>query len=1103
MANLTTTIVSLNICAITSATKIEMLRNFLNLNKYDIVLLQEVSVPSFNFFGYREIVNKGPNNRGTAILYKENVPLHSFQQTLDGRGTSARFGQHTIVNVYAPSGSQHRQARNQFFGQTVTPLFSSAVDNILMAGDFNCVTRAQDCTGAFRPCLALNQLLEGLHLVDPTAVRARHVIFTHRTQHSAARLDRFHVSDALVPQVTSMHETPCAFTDHVAVACHINLGVAHAPRGPSYWKLNQAILLDNHFLPEFTAAWAEWVNHKHRYTDIAEWWDKYAKTKIKFFCLKFTSQMYKDENAMCDHLQQCLKDLMREPIPSAALQQQINEIKTALVERTDRRLAGLTIRSKCPSPVADEKASMHHVVRRHRRARSRAIQQLTLPDGSTTNKNFEILTHARHTLTEKFSAPIGPSLVSQYLQPQQSLLSEEDRDALGRDITEDELLEAVKASPHGKSPGSDGLPPEFYTKTWEVIKNDFLQIVKCVLARGQLTQSQTKGVLVLIPKTPQPRTLDQYRVLTLLNADYKIIARALQRRVTTEMVQALLHPTQVGAGTKRDITASLCDIREVIALHEHTKQAAALVSIDLKAAFDNVNHEYLFETLARLGLGARFTSWLKAMYTACISCVEINGYISNPFPVGRSVRQGCPLAMLLYSLATRPMVAELDNRLTGTKVAPNTTPFKVTNYVDDTQVVLVTERDYKVLKDTLGRFAGASGSQVNWQKSTTLLLGSWEQPPQYEFTTVVQTKILGIQFTAQTKALPTLNWPAVVNGAMAVLGANKFRQFTLEEKVWFVGTYALSKLWYVAKVVAPLAKNLTRVRVLVNQFLWSGRVVKLPYPVICLPRGKGGLDLHDALLRCHALYVARWWTIKRVTPLAFSATCLDAWTLEFAQRVPRACDHYRHYATTVKKLPLGMIGEGKSAIAITYAALRATTLKATIRVEHTLPNTDWPKVWANVQAKYLPLSVRHVWFDLVHDIMPTNERLNRIGLSDTDKCVRCQRWDTALHRATTCGEAAATWSWLKGKLAGVTGAPQNTFAQDFLSRPDTKYPDNEAHNTAVWLAGSTLTAVLGEGTAPPTGTVKDMLNRERAKLLANRPRYAQRKFGEHLARLQI
>ena len=81
IANLTTSIASPTIGNITSDTKVNMLRKFFSHSQFDIVFVQEVAVPSFNAFGYEEVVNLGPGRRGTAILYHENIPLNSFHRT--------------------------------------------------------------------------------------------------------------------------------------------------------------------------------------------------------------------------------------------------------------------------------------------------------------------------------------------------------------------------------------------------------------------------------------------------------------------------------------------------------------------------------------------------------------------------------------------------------------------------------------------------------------------------------------------------------------------------------------------------------------------------------------------------------------------------------------------------------------------------------------------------------------------------------------------------------------------------------------------------------------------------------------------------------------
>ena len=181
-------------------------------------------------------------------------------------------------------------------------------------------------------------------------------------------------------------------------------------------------------------------------------------------------------------------------------------------------------------------------------------------------------------------------------------------DSVLRTYRIEEVQKAVADSLRGKCPGPDGLPAEFYAAVLGDVQDTLLQVFREVLARGRMCDSQGQGVVVLVPKTPHAATLSEHRPLTMLNADYEILARVVNKRILPLLPQ-ILDPAQVGTGTKRDITSSLCDIRDVISHHERTEEpAAVVVSIDLAGAFNNVHHEFLFRLLERLGFGSKFVS---------------------------------------------------------------------------------------------------------------------------------------------------------------------------------------------------------------------------------------------------------------------------------------------------------------------------------------------------------------------------------------------------------------------------------------------------------------------------------------------------------------
>ena len=316
----------------------------------------------------------------------------------------------------------------------------------------------------------------------------------------------------------------------------------------------------------------------------------------------------------------------------------------------------------------------------------------------------------------------------------------------------EEVQQSIADGAKGKCPGPDGLPLELYSAVWSVIKGDFLSVVTTVLDRRRTCESQKAGVLVLVPKVPNARTGQQYRPLTMLNSDYKIIVQILNTKIVKHM-PTLLNPSQVGPGSERGITGSLVEIREAVAHHDATQQPAALVSLDLQWAFDLVNHDFLFAVLRGLGFGATFTSWLQCLCAGCSSWVEVNGYLLAPFAIGRSVRQGGPESMTLFILVIRPFVARLHSVLRSTLIRG--IHFVLANYVDDTQILLTGPDQIPALKNTVGEFQGTSGLRVNYAKSMALTLGGWDpEAAVLPFGVVANTRILGIVFSPHVDQLP-------------------------------------------------------------------------------------------------------------------------------------------------------------------------------------------------------------------------------------------------------------------------------------------------------------------------------------------------------------
>ena len=90
------------------------------------------------------------------------------------------------------------------------------------------------------------------------------------------------------------------------------------------------------------------------------------------------------------------------------------------------------------------------------------------------------------------------------------------------------------------------------------------------------------------------------------------------------------------------------------AIHEgihsiHTKGIKSVVlKIDLSKAYDRVSWIYMPVILTKMGFGVPFITWVMSSLTSVSFSVLIDGVASSFFRSGRGLRQGCPLAPLLF-----------------------------------------------------------------------------------------------------------------------------------------------------------------------------------------------------------------------------------------------------------------------------------------------------------------------------------------------------------------------------------------------------------------------------------------------------------------------
>lgn len=172
-------VASLNFNGSSSPLKIKLLNTFLTKNSIDIMFLQEIRSDDFSLvYNYNSYTNIGCESLGTAILTRKGIELHSIEKLPSGRGISGVYKEYTLVNLYAPSGTNKRQLRNVFYNEELPYLIRSLPQKLILGGDYNCVLRPEDTTSKFLPSECLQQLITKLNLCDAWTLIHKKVQYT-------------------------------------------------------------------------------------------------------------------------------------------------------------------------------------------------------------------------------------------------------------------------------------------------------------------------------------------------------------------------------------------------------------------------------------------------------------------------------------------------------------------------------------------------------------------------------------------------------------------------------------------------------------------------------------------------------------------------------------------------------------------------------------------------------------------------------------------------------------------------------------------------------------------------------------------------------------
>ena len=602
---------TLNINGLRDQVKRAAFLRWLLLLQADIACLQETHSSSsaeatswFSSSGFDVVASHGSvKSAGTCILYKRPCKLIDSFTDDAGRLASCKFELYgkifQVASIYAPNRNPERNAFLDFL-----PAFLDESLPTLLTGDFNAVfdptlDRRGGAPSPYRESVAsLTNLFSLFGCSD--VWRAHHPVlhsysWTSHDGTIASRIDLIGCPHDWVAGDSSSDRIPCPFSDHCAVSARLTIPES-VPRGPGFWKLNCSLLSDPDYISLVSNFWLFWQSRMSSFPSLLPWWDE-GKAQIKRLSIRYSAIKRRNADNERARLVQYATEL--KGLVYGGQTSVLSDYKEVLKRLEDLDLAsarGAQIRSRTRWVEEGESSTAYFCRLERKHGNDSWISGIRRADNTLCSFFPEIISSLKSFYDSLLSSThTDPAVRASMLSNLESSLSSVESDSCEGEISPSEALEALKGMAKNKTPGIDGLPAEFYLAFWNTLGRDLVLVINFAFQSGQLSLSQSRGLIILLFKKGDRFSMQNWRPITLLCADYKIAARVIAGRLL-KVIGSVVSPDQSCGIPGRHIRENVALLRDVASYAASHNIPVAILALDQEKAFDRVEWSFIFDT---------------------------------------------------------------------------------------------------------------------------------------------------------------------------------------------------------------------------------------------------------------------------------------------------------------------------------------------------------------------------------------------------------------------------------------------------------------------------------------------------------------------------
>ena len=276
------------------------------------------------------------------------------------------------------------------------------------------------------------------------------------------------------------------------------------------------------------------------------------------------------------------------------------------------------------------------------------IDELKTNDNNIVNDNL-LLANTFNNFFVNVGSEVNKSIPNTNVSPSSYLNNRVESNFLINKTNIAEVMTIILKLDDNKSPGPDDIPIKLLKIAAHIIVPQLVSIINTSFTTGIFPDRLKLAKVIPIFKTGSKLDVNNYRPISLLSVFSKIMEKIMHSRLYSFFeTNKVLYSSQFGFQKHKSTQHSLIEIVEKIRNCIENNNYGCGIFIDLKKAFDTVNHTILLQKLEHYGIRGVNLKWFSTYLKDRTQFVSCNNTSSEIKSISCGVPQGSVLGPLLF-----------------------------------------------------------------------------------------------------------------------------------------------------------------------------------------------------------------------------------------------------------------------------------------------------------------------------------------------------------------------------------------------------------------------------------------------------------------------